>query len=105
MPSAPPVDVKGCIYNRPVPPNQVRAWAMLQSDIVNCDRCPRLRAHCQTVAEEKRAAFRAWDYWGKPLPNLGDPSARLLIVGLAPAATAATAPDGCSPATARAISC
>jgi uracil-DNA glycosylase family 4 len=74
------------IYNRPVPPNQVRAWAKLQRDIVNCTRCPRLRAHCQTVAEQKRAAFRDWDYWGKPLPNLGCADARLLVVGLAPAA-------------------
>jgi uracil-DNA glycosylase family 4 len=67
-----------------VPPNQ--AWAKLQRDIITCDRCPRLRSHCQAVAVEKRAAFREWDYWGKPLPNLGDASARLLVVGLAPAA-------------------
>jgi uracil-DNA glycosylase len=38
------------------------------------------------VAAEKRAAFREWDYWGRPVPNFGDPKARLLIVGLAPAA-------------------
>jgi uracil-DNA glycosylase family 4 len=67
-----------------VPSNQ--AWLTLQRDIVTCTRCPRLRAHCETVAAEKRAAFREWDYWGKPLPNMGDPSARLLVVGLAPAA-------------------
>jgi len=67
-----------------VPSNQ--AWANLQLDIITCDRCPRLRTHCQAVAAEKRAAFREWDYWGKPLPNLGDASARLLVVGLAPAA-------------------
>ena len=71
-------------YNARVPPNQ--AWAQLQQDIVTCTRCPRLRAHCQAVAAEKRAAFRDWDYWGKPLPNLGSPDARLLVVGLAPAA-------------------
>ena len=71
-------------YNPPVPPNQ--AWAKLQHDIVTCTRCPRLRAHCEAVAVEKRAAFREWDYWAKPLPNLGQPSARLLVVGLAPAA-------------------
>jgi uracil-DNA glycosylase family 4 len=68
-----------------VPSNQA-AWVKLQRDIITCDRCPRLRAHCESVAVEKRAAFRAWDYWGKPLPNLGDPTARLLVVGLAPAA-------------------
>ena len=67
-----------------MPSNQ--AWAKLQRDIITCDRCPRLRTHCQAVAAEKRAAFREWDYWGKPLPNLGDASARLLVVGLAPAA-------------------
>ena len=72
------------IYNRPVPSDQ--AWQRLQRRIVTCTRCPRLREHCATVAAEKRAAFRDWDYWGKPLPNLGDSDARLLVVGLAPAA-------------------
>jgi uracil-DNA glycosylase family 4 len=72
------------LYNPPVPPDQ--AWDILQRDIVACTRCPRLRAHCAAVALEKRAAFREWDYWGKPLPNLGEPRARLLVVGLAPAA-------------------
>jgi uracil-DNA glycosylase family 4 len=62
------------------------AWAELQSRIVSCERCPRLRDHCAAVAATKRAAFRDWDYWGRPLPNLGEPSARLLLVGLAPAA-------------------
>jgi uracil-DNA glycosylase len=61
-------------------------WSSLQSRIVSCTRCPRLRDHCENVALEKRAAFRDWDYWGKPLPNLGEASARLLVVGLAPAA-------------------
>ena len=74
------------IYNAAVTANQVRGWAKLQHDIVTCARCPRLRTHCQAVAAQKRAAFRDWDYWGKPLPNLGEPSARLLVVGLAPAA-------------------
>jgi uracil-DNA glycosylase family 4 len=48
--------------------------------------CPRLREHCTRTAAEKRAAYRDHDYWGKPVPNLGEPTARLLIVGLAPAA-------------------
>lgn len=61
-------------------------WFALQDAIVNCSRCPRLREHCARVASEKRAAFREWGYWGKPLPNLGEPSAKLLLVGLAPAA-------------------
>ncbi|HEY8747926.1 MAG TPA: uracil-DNA glycosylase [Tepidisphaeraceae bacterium] len=45
-----------------------------------------MREHCQTIAAEKRRAFTEWTYWGKPIPNMGDPSARLLLVGLAPAA-------------------
>lgn len=61
-------------------------WASLNRQIINCEKCPRLRAHCQRIAEEKRRAFQDWEYWGRPVPNLGDPRARLLIVGLAPAA-------------------
>jgi uracil-DNA glycosylase len=61
-------------------------WDALNQAIVGCTRCGRLREYCQTVATEKRAAFRDWDYWGKPVPNFGDPRARLLVVGLAPAA-------------------
>lgn len=55
-------------------------------NIVSCTRCPRLRDYCQSVAKEKRRAFLQWDYWGRPVPNFGDSKARLLIVGLAPAA-------------------
>jgi uracil-DNA glycosylase family 4 len=62
------------------------AWDSLNRKIVTCSRCPRLRRYCAAVAEEKRAAFRDWDYWGRPVPNFGDPTARLLVVGLAPAA-------------------
>lgn len=54
--------------------------------IINCFRCPRLVAWREEVARVKRRAFRDWDYWGRPLPGFGDPQARLLIVGLAPAA-------------------
>lgn len=54
--------------------------------IVACDRCPRLREHCARVAREKRRAFRDEIYWGKPVPGFGDPRARVLLVGLAPAA-------------------
>ena len=63
-----------------------QAWLQLQHDIVTCSRCPRLREHCQAMATQKRAAFRDQKYWGKPLPNLGSRDARLLVVGLAPAA-------------------
>jgi uracil-DNA glycosylase family 4 len=45
-----------------------------------------LRDYCANVAREKRRAYLDWDYWGRPVPNFGDPQARLLIVGLAPAA-------------------
>jgi uracil-DNA glycosylase len=54
--------------------------------VLRCERCPRLRGHCAAMARVKRAAFRDEEYWGRPLPNFGDPAARLLIVGLAPAA-------------------
>jgi uracil-DNA glycosylase family 4 len=58
----------------------------IQERIVGCEKCPRLRRHCAKVAHEKRAAFRGETYWGKPVPSFGDPKARLLILGLAPAA-------------------
>jgi uracil-DNA glycosylase family 4 len=54
--------------------------------VAACERCPRLRSWCQKVAREKVRRFAEWDYWGKPVPGFGDPGARLLIVGLAPAA-------------------
>lgn len=59
---------------------------VLEREIVECERCPRLRAWCREVARVKRRAFLDWDYWGKPVPGFGDPAARLLVVGLAPAA-------------------
>jgi uracil-DNA glycosylase family 4 len=54
--------------------------------IVSCDRCPRLRTYCTEIARVKRRAFRDEVYWGKPVPGFGDPNARLLLIGLAPAA-------------------
>ena len=54
--------------------------------IIACTRCPRLRAYCRRVAREKKREFQDWTYWGKPVPGFGDAGARLLIVGLAPAA-------------------
>lgn len=62
------------------------AWSNLRDDIVACDACPRLRTYCTEVARTKRAAYRDWDYWGKPVPPWGDPHGRILILGLAPAA-------------------
>jgi uracil-DNA glycosylase family 4 len=58
----------------------------LNNQIVACERCPRLIAYCRRVALEKRRAYREDDYWGRPVPGLGDPRARVLMVGLAPAA-------------------
>ena len=60
--------------------------AELQARIVSCRACPRLVAWRESVARAKRAAFSDETYWGRPLPSFGDPGARLLIVGLAPAA-------------------
>jgi uracil-DNA glycosylase family 4 len=54
--------------------------------IVSCELCPRLRAYCQRIGREKRRAFMTETYWAKPVPGFGDPRARLLIIGLAPAA-------------------
>jgi uracil-DNA glycosylase family 4 len=61
-------------------------WNSLQEEIVRCNRCLRLRGHCEKVAREKRAAYRDEEYWGKPVPDFGSPRGRLLIVGLAPGA-------------------
>jgi uracil-DNA glycosylase len=64
----------------------VSALAGLEREIVECRRCPRLVAWREQVAREKRAAFRDWEYWGRPVPGFGDPGARVLLLGLAPAA-------------------
>lgn len=54
--------------------------------IVSCERCPRLRTYCRRIATEKKRAHLRDTYWGRPVPGFGDPSARLLLLGLAPAA-------------------
>ena len=53
---------------------------------MSCERCPRLVAHRRKVARTRKREYRDWTYWGRPVPAFGDPTARLLIVGLAPAA-------------------
>lgn len=63
-----------------------RRWKSLNGEIIACEACGRLRDYCSRVAAERKAAYRDWTYWGRPVPNFGDPQARLLIVGLAPAA-------------------
>jgi uracil-DNA glycosylase len=59
---------------------------VLNQEIVECARCPRLVAFREQVAREKRRAYMDWEYWGKPVPGFGDPNARVLILGLAPGA-------------------
>lgn len=54
--------------------------------MIACTACPRLRRHCEQVARAKKREFTSWNYWGKPVPGLGHENAKLLIVGLAPAA-------------------
>jgi uracil-DNA glycosylase family 4 len=60
--------------------------AAINAEIVVCRRCPRLVEWRERVAREKVARFREESYWGRPVPGFGDPDARILIVGLAPAA-------------------
>jgi len=58
----------------------------LNEQIIECRKCPRLVEWREQVARDKRASFRDWDYWGRPITGFGDPKAELLVVGLAPAA-------------------
>jgi len=58
----------------------------IHQQIVTCTKCERLRAYCTRVAIEKKAAHRSDVYWGRPVPGFGDPHARVLVLGLAPAA-------------------
>lgn len=67
-------------------PENGSALRVLNKEIVACRKCPRLVDYREKVAREKRRAFREHTYWGRPVPGFGDPHARLLILGLAPAA-------------------
>lgn len=62
------------------------AWRRLQRRIVDCERCPRLRAHCAEVARTKRRMYADEDYWGRPVPTFTADHPRLYLLGLAPAA-------------------
>lgn len=62
------------------------SFERLHTEVIECGKCPRLVLWRERVAAEKKAAFKEWDYWGRPLPGFGDPRAELLVVGLAPAA-------------------
>jgi uracil-DNA glycosylase len=66
--------------------SQLTRLSIVHDTIVRCERCPRLRSYCRQVAYDKRRAYRDQTYWGRPVPGFGDPSARVLLVGLAPAA-------------------
>jgi uracil-DNA glycosylase family 4 len=63
-----------------------KGLAALADEVCDCRRCPRLVAWRERVARERRAAFAEEEYWGRPLPGFGDPAARMLVLGLAPAA-------------------
>lgn len=58
----------------------------LHAEVIDCRRCPRLVAYREQIARDKRRAYRDCEYWGRPVPGFGDPSARVLILGLAPGA-------------------
>jgi uracil-DNA glycosylase family 4 len=59
---------------------------IIEQEVISCARCPRLVTYRNKIAQVKRRAYRECEYWGKPVPGFGDPKARLLILGLAPAA-------------------
>ena len=62
------------------------ALAALGQEVTSCRACPRLVEWRERVAREKRAAYRDWEYWGRPVPGFGDPEAKVVVFGLAPAA-------------------
>ncbi len=65
--------------------NPEKELRKLQKIVTQCRKCPRLVAYLKEISRHKPKRFQSWDYWSKPLPSFGDPEARLLIVGLAPA--------------------
>lgn len=65
---------------------RLSALEVLNAEIVACQRCPRLRAHCAQVARVRKPAYADWEYWGRPVPSFGDPDAHVLVLGLAPGA-------------------
>lgn len=63
-----------------------KALRELTGEIIACLRCPRLVEHRERIGETKRASYKDWDYWARPVPSFGDPAAPLMVLGLAPAA-------------------
>ena len=80
-----PADQRGAGSGRIVS-SALEALEALEAEIVSCRRCPRLVAWREEVARVKRASFASEEYWGRPVPSFGDPEARVLVLGLAPAA-------------------
>ena len=72
--------------NRPDPSDHGESLVSLTEEIVSCRRCPRLVEHRERIGETKRASYRDWEYWARPVPSYGDPDAALMVLGLAPAA-------------------
>ena len=62
------------------------SFQILRDEIVTCRRCPRLVAYRERMATQRKKQFREQEYWGRPVPGFGDPQARLVLIGLAPAA-------------------
>ena len=67
-------------------PSSIITLTAVRDRIVSCNRCERLRTYCARVGEVKKAAHRNDTYWARPVPGFGDPRARILVIGLAPAA-------------------
>lgn len=80
--SIPAQDLPGARETADTPARLEAVWR----DVIACEACPRLREYCERIAREKRAAYRHETYWARPVPGFGDPRARLLVLGLAPAA-------------------
>jgi uracil-DNA glycosylase family 4 len=80
------VDILHRWYYWPVSADAYSSLDGLAEQVSSCRRCPRLVAWREQVAQERRAAFADQEYWGRPLPGFGDPAARVLLLGLAPAA-------------------
>ena len=67
-------------------PNNKQSFQKLNKKIIQCKKCPRLSSYIRNVAKQKVKRFSNESYWGKPLPGYGDINAKLLLIGLAPAA-------------------
>lgn len=77
---------KSAIHGLLNPKSRCSMLPILENEVSACRHCERLVAWREKVGEEKRRAFRDWEYWARPVPGFGDPAARLLVLGLAPAA-------------------